>query len=160
MPDYWLDSDALITPKNGPYGFDIAPGFWEFIEGKITEGSIRSPAFVYDELVEGGDELAAWAREQKSAALFVEPDQEVQLAMTDVASFVQGQYESSQAKLFLDGADPWVIACAKAHGGEVVTFEVSAPASKKVKIPDVSRQFGVACVNTYQMLRSLGAKFR
>lgn len=89
MPDYWLDSDALITPKNGPYGFDIAPGFWEFIEGKITEGSIRSPAFVYDELVEGGDELTAWAREQKSAGLFVEPDQEVQRAMTNVASFVQ-----------------------------------------------------------------------
>ena len=55
MPDYWLDSDSLIQTKNGPYGFDIAPTFWNFIEQKMNEGVIASSIMVYGEL-ENGDE--------------------------------------------------------------------------------------------------------
>ena len=131
------------------------------IEGKVADGTLRSPALVYEELVEGDDDLVDWARDQrKSGMFFVDPDEQVQSVMSEVADFVEQTYESSQAKLFLDGADPWVIACAKAQGGVVVTFEVSAPAARKVKIPDVSSHFSVTCVNTYKMLRDLGAKFR
>lgn len=158
MADYWLDSDSLITPKNGPYGFDIAPGFWTLIEQKALDGVIRSPMRVYHELVdETDDELARWAKEQRESGLFVEADEAVQATLRQIADYVQQNYDQSNAQLFLDGADPWVIAHAKTQGGKVVTFEQAAPRSKKVKIPDVCAHFGVECTDPYKMVRGLGA---
>ena len=157
MPDYWLDSDSFITPKNGPYGFDIAPGFWDFIDQKGAEGIICSPILVYHELVDETDDvLAKWARERQTTSLFVEPDEAVQAEFKEIADYVNGRYERSQAGEFLDGADPWVIAHARAGGGEVVTFEVPAPASKRVKIPDVCAYYNIPWTDTYRMLRKLG----
>ena len=54
MADYWLDADSLIQTKNGPYGFDIAPSFWSFIEQKMNEGTVSSCSMVFEEL-ENGD---------------------------------------------------------------------------------------------------------
>ncbi len=47
VPDYWLDSDGLMTPKDGPYRFEMIPQFWEFIERKAAEGIIASSVLVY-----------------------------------------------------------------------------------------------------------------
>lgn len=158
MADYWLDSDSLITPKNGPYGFDIAPGFWRLLEEQALVGVVRSPMFVYHELVdESDDELANWAKQQRESGLFVEPDEAVQTTMRSIADHVQRNYDQTNAQLFLDGADPWVVAHVKTHGGKVVTFEKGASKSKKVKIPDVCDHFGVECIDSYGMVRSLGA---
>jgi len=121
MSDYWLDSDSLITAKNGPYGFDIAPSFWTFIERKMNAGMISSSSFVYDE----------------------------------IADYVNRNFPQYQAADFLDGADPWLIAHAKAYGGKVVTFEVSAPSSTKPKIPDIAKVFDVVTLDIYRMIREL-----
>lgn len=51
MPEFWLDSDTFIRAKNEAYGFDIAPGFWTFLEQKATEGIIASSSLVYHELL-------------------------------------------------------------------------------------------------------------
>jgi len=157
MPEYWLDADSLIRTKNGPYGFDIAPGFWEFIEEKVAAGVIASSLVVYDELEDGDeDDLLLWARKQKENGLFIEPDGVVQTIFRQIVDYVNGKYPQYQASEFLDGADPWIIAHAKAYGGRVVTFEVSAPASKDPKIPDVGDKFGVKTLNIYKMARELG----
>ena len=61
----------------------------------------------------------------------------------------------------MDGADPWVIAHAIAHGGVVVTFEARAPVnSHQVRIPNVCQRFDVRCITTYQMLRELGVSWQ
>jgi len=160
MPEFWLDTDSFITPKNGPYGFDIAPGFWSFLEQKANEGIIASSRLVYDELHDGAeDDLRAWADTRKDCGFFVEPDEQVQAACHRIADYVNANYPLHQAAEFLRGADPWVIAHANAHGGKVVTFEVAAPNSQKPKIPDVGRAFGVEAVNLYEVLRELGASF-
>jgi NADPH:quinone reductase-like Zn-dependent oxidoreductase len=58
------------------------------------------------------------------------------------------------------GADPWVLAQAKADSIVVVTHEVLVPPnSKRVKIPNVCSQFGVLYVDTYTILRQTGASF-
>lgn len=157
MPDFWLDANSLITPKNGPYGFDIAPGFWKFLEQKAAEGTIASSITVYDELEEGGyDELLQWAKKEKDKGFFIEPDPLVQTIFRQVADYVSKRYEEYQSSEFLGGADPWLIAHAKAYGGRVVTFETSSPTSKKPKIPDVGEKFAVKCRNVYEMARELG----
>ncbi len=157
MPDYWLDSDSLIQTKNGPYGFDIAPTFWDFIEQKMNEGVISSSIMVYGEIENGDeDDLLLWAKQQKENGHFLEPGQEVQIIFRKIADYVNSNYPQHQASDFLAGADPWIIAHAKAYGGKVVTFEVSAPESQKPKIPDVAAAFEVETLNIYKMVRELG----
>lgn len=87
---------------------------------------------------------------------FTEPDPFVQNIFRQVADYVDGNYEQHQASKFLDDADPWLIAHAKAYSGRVVTFETSAPTSKKPKIPDVCEKLDVKCLNVYEMARELG----
>lgn len=159
-PDYWLDSNALITPHSGPYSFDLAPGFWVFLDQKMAGKVIGSTRLVCQELMKGNDQLAEWAAQRKDSEFFAEPDGEVQKALQKVAEYVHGHYVRQHASVFLAGADPWLIAHAMVRGGKVVTAERSQPGSGKPKIPDVAAQFGVECTTIYNMLKQLGASFR
>lgn len=58
-----------------------------------------------------------------------------------------------------DDLDAWIIAYAKANNATVVTHEVSAPKSTKVKIPDVCDYFDIKHINTFEMLQRLGVVF-
>ena len=158
MPEYWIDTSVFIQAKNGPYAFDIAPGFWALLDRMNDEGRVASSTLVRDELLVGMDELAEWARERGETAMFVEPDPDTQVAFQEVAQHVSDRYAPNQARQFLAVADPWLIAHAVADGGKVVTMEARVPAnSQKVKIPNVCDAFGVETLNTYDMLRELGA---
>ncbi len=160
MPRFWLDTNVFITPKNSYYSFDIAPGFWTFIDEQAEAGEIAAPALVYDELVgKSDDELAEWARDRRGGPLFVQPSSSVQSALTRVADYVTSRYEPNQAADFLRGADPWVIAHAITQGGRVVTLEEAVPAtSKKAKIPNVCAHFHVECASFFETLRALGMR--
>lgn len=113
---------------------------------------------VYRELAAGGGELAMWARDRRSSGLFPEPDLAVQDRLVAIAAYANSRYPANQSNRFLSGADPWIIAHAAAHGGAVTTLETRVPDnSQKAKIPNVGDQFNVRTINTYQMLRELGA---
>lgn len=163
MPDYWLDSDALMRPKDGPYKFELLPQFWEFIHEKSIEGVIASSVFVYQEICDAYDDdpLRTWAEARPGPPLFREPDKAVQRCLNEVADFVNANYRPEWAAKFLSGADPWLIAHARAQGGKVVTFEAwHGPNAKEPKIPNVCRALGVSdSIDTYQMLVELGANF-
>jgi hypothetical protein len=60
---YVLDSNVLIEAKNRYYAFDIAPGFWDWLEHAHKQRLACSIEAVRDELLEGNDELAEWARQ-------------------------------------------------------------------------------------------------
>lgn len=161
MTEYWIDTNVFIQAKNGPYGFDIAPGFWSFLDEMTVEGRVVSSSLVYDELQKVKDDLAEWARVRRSTRLFIQPDWSTQAEFRRVSAYVQERYAQNQAREFLGKADPWLIAHAIASGGKVVTLEVKVPSdSKRVKIPNVCEFFGVEYLNTYQMLRELGASFK
>ena len=160
VPKFWLDTNVFITPKNSYYSFDIAPGFWTFIDEQAETGEIAAPALVYDELVDrSDDQLAQWARERRGSPLFVKPSASVQSDLTRIADHVTSRYEPNQAADFLKGADPWVIAHAIAEGGIVVTLETKVPpGSTKVKIPNICEHFGIAWTSMFEMLSALGLR--
>jgi len=56
---YLLDSDVFIRAKNDHYGFDICPGFWNWLEESNTVGAVHSIEAVYNELILGGDDLSS-----------------------------------------------------------------------------------------------------
>ena len=165
MPDYWLDADSFITPSRGPYRFSVLPPFWDYLEQKAQEQIIGSPEIVLTlELIgsdpKKADELEIWAKQQQGI-LFIPPNKSVQTVYSEVVESVthNSRYVIYEVQLFLSGADPWVIAYAKALGGKVVTFETTKPLQKKPKIPDVAATFGVRCISLWDMLTELGASF-
>ena len=56
----------------------------------------------------------------------------------------------------MDGADPWLIAYAKALGGRIVTFETPQSEARKPKISDVASYIGVDSIVLWDMLQELG----
>ena len=158
MVEYWLDSNVFIEGEKGPYGFDIAPRFWNVLDDLIIAHRVSCPVLVYDELQNVQDDLSTWAKERRRTNLFVEPSEAVQRTFQGVITYVMQRYPDNQSRRrFMSRADPWVIAHAIAQGGAVVSLEGRAPdTSAKVKIPNVCSHFNVTCINTYEMLRELG----
>ncbi len=164
MLDFWLGADSLISAYRGAYRFQTVPKFWDYLQAKAEEKVVVSSALVLKELEdgctdEGPDELLVWAR-QRGDTLFLPPTDAVQEVNAQIAESVtkNPQYAIEEIHIFLSGADPWIIAHAKALGGKVVTFETSAPKSKRVKIPDVAEKFGVKCTSLWDMLSDLKAQ--
>jgi hypothetical protein len=158
MSRYCLDANVLIEAKNGPYAFDLVPRFWKWIEEMLVQDTVYSSIMVYKELAEGSDELSVWVKTLKR--FFLEPSEMVQNTLSAIANFVTERYEPQQAQIFLDGADAWVIAQSKIDSATVVTHETLVDiSSKKAKIPNVCEVFGVPYINTYGMMRALGASF-
>lgn len=160
---YCLDSSTYIQAHRTYYAFDIAPSFWAALEKLAGEGLIFSPIAVLIELLKGKDELSSWAAKMNSG-LFVDPDTNVSKEFSAIANFTNTNYADAHwVREFLSGADPWVIAHAKAHNLTVVTMEdqksveeIDKPTGRykgKIKIPNMCGHFKVNCMNTFDLLR-------
>lgn len=156
---YLLDANTFIEAKDGPYGFDICPAFWVFIERENDAGRLYSIRPIGEELWRGNDQLAKWAENRKN--LFIPLDAAAHEAAKEVIEYAQSNGFTDAAKVeFLRGADPFLIAYAKAHGHIVVTHETLEKSRlSKVKIPNVCHAVGVKYVRVWDWLRESKAKF-
>lgn len=167
MPDFWLDANSLIIPHRGAHRFSFNTPLWNFLETQAHDGIIGSPQIVFDDeiasdnKIEEKDALELWARELKGI-LFLPPTNSVQVEYARVVNYIQnnGRFTQPNVAKCLGGADPWLIAYALALGGKIVTFEVSALKSKDPKIPDVANEFGIQCINFWDMLEILNFRSR
>ena len=158
MP-YLLDANVFIQAKNLHYGFDICPGFWDWLIQANKQGKVYSIEKVRDELEAGNDELAAWARD-RGETFFLRPDIQVVQAFVQVSEWVNtAGYEPTAINAFLQDADYYLVAYALAHNFIVVTHEVPANTRRKVKIPNACIGLGIKHMTPYEMLRREGARF-
>lgn len=156
---YLLDANAFIQAKNQHYGFDFCPAFWDWLLQQNSAGRVFSIEKVGDELTAGEDELSDWAG-LRGDSFFLRPDPSMLSALADVSSWVMQQgYDASATSTFLQVADYYLVAHARAHGHTVVTHERPAATPKKVKIPNVCIGMGVKCMTTFEMLRLERARF-
>jgi hypothetical protein len=156
---YWLDANVFIQAKNGPYAFKLVPQFWIFLSEQLECGKIRTSKMVYDELIDGNDDLAIWFKQRKEKGLCQAVNQGVQQRYVSVANHIATTYKPHQCAEFLLGADGWLIAHAMDGSGVVVTQESDRSHKSKIKIPTICKVFGVQCLNTYEMLADLEANF-
>jgi hypothetical protein len=70
-----------------------------------------------------------------------------------------GNYEPAAVNTFLQVADYYLLAQALAGGYTVVTHEVPAASTRKIKIPDACIGLGIKCVTPFEMLRKERARF-
>lgn len=156
---YLLDANVFIQAKNLHYGFDFCPAFWDW----LIEANGRTIAFsiekVGDELAAGADELANWAA-QRGDALFLKADASILPSLATVSTWANGQnYEPAAVNTFLQVADYYLVAHALAHGHVVVTHEIPAASTKRIKIPNACLGVGLKFVTPYEMLRQERARF-
>lgn len=158
MKTYMVDTSVFIQIKNY-FGLDVCEGFWEWmIEGNV-EGKVFSVEKVAEELGKGNDELADWAKKLGSE-FFLSPDQKVIESMQNVSNRVSGQsYTQAAVRKFLDSADYYLISCALAYDGVVVTYEIMERTENRVKIPNVCREFDIEYIKPYEMLKDEGVRF-
>ena len=157
---YLLDANTYIQAKNQYYGMDICPAYWEWLDLQFQQNMLASVEMIGRELKEGNDELAEWAK-ARPEHFIKHDDNDTQLIFTQIAEIlISGDYNPANRDNFLAKADPWIIAKAKVIGAIIVTHEsFVSPNTKKVKVPNICQQFGVPCINTFQFLRELKARF-
>lgn len=157
-----LDSNTFIEAKNRYYGMAFCPAYWMWIRKQHHALEVGSISFVADELKRGNDELADWVK--VNADIFMDiSDAATQQAFSLVAEAVSKQAPSMKNgafEEFMSGADPWLIAKAMTSNAVIVTHESFNPANKKkFLIPNICELFQVDCLDTFELLEKLDAKF-
>jgi hypothetical protein len=125
---------------------------------KATEGSVKIPSEVYDEVADGKDELARWLKTAavKSVLLLDE-----EASVERVSQVVDNGYANDLTDEEVEkiGRDPFLVAYALVYADSrcVVTTEVSKPSRVRAnrRLPDVCRGFGIDCCHTFEFLRRL-----
>lgn len=156
---FLVDSNVLIEAKNRYYAFDIAPGFWAWLDYAHSSQIACSIEPVRDELFEGDDELSGWARSHPDFFRPMDPASTSHFA--PLTSWAQSKMYTAAAltEFLTNAADFFLVAYAAAHSHTLVTHEQPRPESKKrVLIPDACRAMGVTYANTFMMLRSTKAR--
>jgi len=155
---YLLDANVLIDANRDYYSLERVPEFWEWLVNGGMNGHVKIPLEVYEEIRDGDDELADWAKqEQTKTALLLQEEVDVSLVSraTD-EGYASNLTDDEIAKI---GRDPFLIAYAlrDARSRCVVTTEVSKPSRSRANrhLPDVCHGLGVECYNTFEFVRAL-----
>ncbi len=164
MPVYLIDANVLIEAHKRFYGFHICPGFWDCLLKHHGGGRILSIDKVMEEILPG-DELFQWVQSSAPHSFFVfTQSRTIVQNFANMVGWVQQERQFTQAAKdeFARVADGWLAAYAlscKDH--VVVTLEEHAPTVKKrVPLPNVCEQFGIPYMDTFRMLKELGARFQ
>ena len=156
---YILDADVFIRAKNLHYGLDFCPAFWEWLIVKNAAGQLFSIEKVGDEVQAIADDLSRWA-EARGPGFFLRPDTTVFPALAAVSDWAAGQgCEPSAVSAFLQVADYYLVAHAKAGNHTVITHEIPSASTRKIKIPHACIGLGIKCMTPYEMLRRERARF-
>lgn len=156
---YLLDANVLIQAKNLHYGFDFVPAFWDWLIRENKAGNVASIEQVGYEIRAGVDDLSEWAKEH-GEAFFLRPDSTIIPTLNKVSHWATSQgYDSAAVATFLQVADYWLVAYALKYNCIVVTHEIPANTTKKIKIPNACLGLNIRCINPYEMLRERQARF-
>ena len=164
---YLLDANTLIDAKRDYFEFERVPEFWEWLQHHGGKGNIKIPVEIYEEFEEarnaegGRDSLAEWASDEdvRNALLL---DEEVDPRIVSHVISTGYCLNPTDQEIETMGRDPFLIAHALRDTGNriVVTTEVSRPGKQRAnrKVPDVCRDMGIRCINSFQLLRELDFK--
>ncbi len=160
---YLLDANTLIDAKRDYYPIHRVPEFWEWLGFHGQQGSIKIPIEVYEEFSDKAkddkkDDLAIWAEqaEVKKALLFEEEAEQDLVARITYGGYVANPTDDELKKI---GRDPFLLSYAlkDLENRCIVTTEASKPSRKGANrhIPNVCKDFGILCINNFQMIKEM-----
>ena len=160
-PLFVLDTNVFIQAHRRYYAQDVCPGFWECLAHYSLEKRVVSIDRVRDEILRPNP-LVEWVSEAPSELFVSSAELPVIHAFTEMVNWVHGneQFRPEAKSEIARVADGWLAAYARVHNAVVVTQEVfNADVRKRIPLPNVCRQFGVDCRDTFEMLRELEVRF-
>ena len=156
---YLFDANVLITANNSYDPLDAVPEFWEWLAHQASEGFVKLPAEILDEVMAGKkneDPLLRWVSENKDVLRLQSAVDPHLVRKTVTEGYAP---DLTDDELVMIGQDPFLIAYALADTAErcVVTVEVSKPGKirQNRKIPDVCGDLGVMCMDPFRVYRAL-----
>jgi Domain of unknown function (DUF4411) len=163
-PKYLLDATVFIESWKRYYAPDVAPGFWNNMIKFFDSGEIASISKVYDQIMDGNDELKDWFQEKLIKKYFLNVDQEA--VMENYAPVINSVFQNQRYKQYAKNefaekrnADAWLVAYSKTISCTLITDETfDSKIKRRVKIPNVCVEFDIEYLNTFDMLRKLGIK--
>ena len=157
---FLLDSNVLITAYRSYYAFDIAPNFWVKIEEAAANGEWCFIDRVAKEITSREDELARWLKDKYQGSILDSGDARITSTYSDLIDHYKSEsfYRESALAEFASCADSWLIAHGIANNSIIVSLEKLQKTDKRVKIPNICEDNGVACINTFEFLRQLKIK--
>lgn len=164
-PIFLIDANTIIQSSQKYYAFDIAPGYWESLLTSAKQGKIISIDKVFKEIdkYEFEDDLKKWVKNDFHFAFKSTDNEQV---LSNYSLVIKKAVDNPQYSGFakaefaaFERADAWLIAYAKTHGCLLVTDETFEPNIKRrVKIPNICKEFNIEYINTFEMIRRLKIK--
>ena len=124
---FLLNANAFIEASRLYYGFDIAPGFWRWLEDPLLAGQVASMQVIRDEVTAGSGPLVVWAKSLPSDFWLQETADTVS-ALTGLSAWAMDPnrpYSQAAVNEFLGSADLRLVAHAAAIGATVVTSDAA-----------------------------------
>ena len=158
---YLLDANVLIDANRDYYPLDRVPEFWDWLAAMGERGWVKIPQEIYEETVlpppSRTDVLVAWLRNHREALLLEEQVQVDLVAHVTERGYADDLTDDEIEKI---GRDPFLIAYlafVDVQNRRVVTNERPKPSRTRANrhLPDVSREFNVLCINTFDMIKEL-----
>ena len=157
---YLLDANVLIDANRDYYPIRRVPEFWDWLVDCAAKQQTKIPLEMYEEILKGKeDHLTRWVKDNRATLLL---DENVDVGL--VAHVTESGYAAdlNDEEVQRLGRDPFLIAYALRDLARrlVVTTEVSKPTRKRAnrRIPDVCRDLGVRCRNTFEFIEALDFK--
>lgn len=155
---FLLDANVLIDANRDYYPIKRVPEFWDWLVHMGKMGYVKIPIEIYEEIKDGKDDLALWAKRQETkSTLLLNEEVDISLISTVVEEGYAADLTDDEVERL--GRDPFLIAYALIRKNErcVVTTEVSRPNRQRANrhVPDVCKKLGVSCCNTFEFVRSL-----
>lgn len=154
---YSLDAGALISAHRHTYPFDMFGIWWSWIERVIAQDKVFACEETFSE-IRRGDFLYWWAQEEKRK----NPDFVRKTGSAEIEKYeriIASYPHLGATSESLSMADIYIIAHAWETGTTVVTEEKRTNNPQPKKIPDVSRELGIECINLLDFMRREGASF-
>ena len=153
---YLLDANVLITANRTYYPVERVPEFWDWLVECGNRRQVKIPVEMYEEINKGNDDLRRWLRGNRDALVL---DEEIDAVLVERVTVTGYARDLDDEEVERVGADPFLIAHAFRDRERriVVTTEVSKPTLERSnrRIPDVCREIGVRCCNTFEFIKAL-----
>ena len=137
----------------------LCPAFWQWLDEAHAVGTVYSIDSVRTEFIAGNDDLSAWTQ-QRPGSFFVAPSAATVPSLQAISIWANSSgYEPAAVSTFLQVADYYLVAQALELQYTVVTHEVVANTTRRIKIPNACLGVDVRYVKPFAMLRAEKARF-
>lgn len=154
---YLLDANVLIDANRDYYPIERIPEFWDWLVFNGELGNIKIPIEVYEEIKNGKDELAHWAKiAETKTALLLDEEADIHLVRRVLRQGYADDLTDEEAQRL--GRDPFLIAYALSDNNRcIVTTENSKPRKQRANkhVPNVCENMGISWCHTFEFIRAL-----